>query len=77
MFINRHDALSTGGQQLLEAYARLQQLRGLPATIPANSSPALQQISKASDIAVPVHLDDQHLSWWFLQAQLCVGSQHT
>lgn len=36
-----------GGQKLLEAYARLQQLRGLPTVAPASISPALQQTSKA------------------------------
>ena len=35
-----------GGQKLLEAYARVQQLRGMPTSAPANISPTLQQTSK-------------------------------
>ena len=38
----------TGGQKLLEAYARVQQLRGMPTAAPATIGPALQQTSKAS-----------------------------
>ena len=50
----------TGGQKLLEAYARVQQLRGMPTAAPATISPALQQTSKASLtdllLTVPVQL---------------------
>ena len=35
-----------GGQKLLEAYARVQQLRGMPTSAPASISPTLQQTSK-------------------------------
>ncbi|DBA87841.1 TPA: hypothetical protein ACH3X1_004837 [Trebouxia sp. C0004] len=37
---------AAGGQRLLEAYARVQQLRGMPTAAPASISPALQQTSK-------------------------------
>lgn len=42
-----------GGQKLLEAYARVQQLRGMPTAAPGSISPALQQTSK---VRPPLHL---------------------
>ena len=39
----------TGLQRLMESYTRLQQLRGLPATVPPNAAASLQQTSKVRD----------------------------
>ena len=36
----------TGLQRLMESYTRLQQLRGLPASVPSNAAASLQQTSK-------------------------------
>ena len=47
-----------GGQKLLEVYARLQQLRGMPTSAPANISPPLQQTSKVLPAVFIPHKPD-------------------
>ena len=48
-----YTACGTGLQRLMESYTRLQQLRGLPATVPSNAAASLQQTSKVRDGTFP------------------------
>ena len=64
--------LLAGGQKLLEAYARVQQLRGMSTVVPANISPALQQTSKACYLPMPCWEPFEHmLCLLFACAKVC------
>ena len=65
-----------GGQKLLEVYARLQQLRGMPTSAPANISPTLQQTSKVpSAVLIPDKPNHQKEGSVFLP--VCQEHSHT
>ena len=58
---------SVQAQRLLEAYARLQQLQGLPAAVPAGSSPMSEITSK-----VPFFVPQAYnVCWQCNSVQLC------